>query len=99
MKSSHARNCATARLAAFEMLRAVKTDSELEKIVKAQAVTDKAFAHILSYISDNLGKGLTEKQVALELDYFMLSNGADGIAFDTIAVNAEKSAMPHGVPG
>lgn len=83
---------------AFEMLRAVKTDSELEKIVKAQAVTDKAFAHILSYISDNLGKGLTEKQVALELDYFMLSNGADGIAFDTIAVNAEKSAMPHGVP-
>jgi Xaa-Pro aminopeptidase len=28
----------------------------------------------------------------------MRKNGADGLAFDTIAVNAENSSRPHGVP-
>ena len=82
---------------ALNKLRAVKTEAELDKIVKAQSITDKAFSHIVSFISDNLGK-LTESDVALELEYFMRKNGADGIAFDTIAVSGKKSAMPHGVP-
>ncbi len=85
--------------AALEKLRAVKTNLELEKIIKAQSVTDRAFTHIIDFISDNLGKKeLTESRVALELEFFMRNNGADGIAFDTIAVSGKKSAMPHGVP-
>lgn len=80
-------------------LRAVKTDFELDCIKKAQDITDKAFAHIVNYISDNAGKkDFTESRVALELECFMRANGSEGIAFDSIAVSGAKSAMPHGVP-
>ena len=40
----------------------------------------------------------TEKEIALELDYFMLRNGADALSFETIAVSGKNSSMPHGVP-
>lgn len=79
-------------------LRAVKEYDELELIKAAQDITDRAFEYIVRFISDHLSKGITESDVALELEYFMRKNGADGIAFDTIAVSGAKSAMPHGVP-
>ena len=74
--------------------RMVKTPDELEKIAKAQALTDRAFSHILSLLSPRM----TERDVALELEFFMRRNGAEGVAFDTIAVSGPASALPHGVP-
>ncbi len=74
--------------------RQVKTYEEIRKIRKAQAITDKAFSHILGFIS----KDRTELEVAAELEYFMRCNGADGLAFDTIAVSGKSSSLPHGVP-
>ncbi len=89
----------TGASAAVEKLRAVKSDTELSKMIKAQEITDKAFTHIVSWISDNMRNNtVTESDVALEIAYFMRKCGADGIAFDTIAVSGVKSAMPHGVP-
>ena len=87
--------------AALDALRAVKNDAELVCIERAQAMTDAAFSHICGYLSNGLSSqgGLTEKAVALELEHYMRSHGADGVAFDTIAVSGVKSAMPHGVPG
>ena len=41
---------------------------------------------------------MTEKQVQLELDFFMLSHGAEALSFDTIAITGKKTSMPHGVP-
>ena len=78
----------------FETLRSIKTLEELEFIKKAQEITDNAFSHILNFISDKK----TESEVALELEYFMRKQGADGIAFDTIAVSGKKSSLPHGTP-
>lgn len=75
-------------------LRSVKTPEEVEKIKTAQAIAEKAFEHILGFIK----VGRTEKEIALELDYYMLSHGAQGISFETIAVSGTKSSMPHGVP-
>ena len=75
--------------------RRVKDAFELDCIRRAQAVTDAAFAHILGF----LRPGLTETQVAAELEYFCRRSGADGMAFETIAVSGNKSAYPHGVPG
>lgn len=83
---------------ALDVLRSIKTQEEISKISRAQQITDDAFSYIVNYISDNLGLGLTETEVALELEYYMRLNGAHGIAFDTIAVSGAKSAMPHGVP-
>ncbi|MBO5883476.1 MAG: aminopeptidase P family protein [Clostridia bacterium] len=74
--------------------RAVKLPYELELISKAQEMTDQAFNHILTYISTDR----TESEIAIELEYFMRSLGADGIAFKTIAVSGTASSLPHGVP-
>ncbi len=76
-------------------LRAIKSESELEKIRKAQSITDAAFEYILGRIDESR----TEKDIALELEFFMRKNGADGIAFDTICVSGPNSSLPHGVPG
>ncbi len=75
-------------------LRSVKTPDEIEKIKKAQKIAEDGFLHILNYIK----KGVTEKDARLELDYYMLKNGAEALSFDTIAVSGKNSSMPHGVP-
>lgn len=77
-----------------EGLRQIKTEQEIASIRTAQSITDAAFTHICSF----LRPGLTELAVAAELEYFMRKNGADGLAFETIAVSGKKSSLPHGVP-
>ncbi len=74
-------------------LRMIKNKKETEKIKTAQAIAEKAFYHILNFIKI----GVTEKEVSLELDFFMLKNGAHGLSFDTIVVSGKNSSMPHGV--
>ena len=75
-------------------LRTVKTEQELNIIARAQTVTDAAFEHILGFITPDR----TELEVALELEFFMRSHGAEALAFDTIAVSGASSSLPHGVP-
>ncbi len=76
-------------------LRTVKSQEEKEKIIKAQRIAEMAFEHILSFIKP----GVSERDISLELDYFMLRNGAEALSFETIAVSGKNSSMPHGVPG
>ncbi len=76
-------------------IRMVKSRDEVEKIIKAQRISERAFDHILKFIKP----GKTEKEIALELEYFMLKNGADALSFETIAVSGKNSSLPHGVPG
>ncbi len=75
-------------------LRVQKDEKELDAIATAQSITDAAFSHILNFIKP----GLREIDVALELEFFMRKNGADGVAFQTIAVSGSASSLPHGVP-
>ncbi len=75
-------------------MRIFKDEKELAAMAAAQELTDAAFAHILTY----LRRGIREIDVALELEFFMRKNGAEGLAFDTIAVSGSASALPHGVP-
>lgn len=78
----------------FSSLRSIKTAEELDRMARAQAITDAAFSHILEFISPNV----TEQEVALELEYFMRRKGAEACAFSTIAVSGSASSLPHGVP-
>ena len=78
----------------FSKVREVKTAEELADMAKAQSITDMAFAHILKTMTPTM----TEIEVALELEFFMRKNGADGLAFETIAVSGSASALPHGKP-
>lgn len=75
-------------------LRQVKTSAELEKLRQAEAVGDRAFQKVL----DRLEVGMTEKQVAAWLEFYMKEEGAEGFSFDTIAASGLHSAMPHAVP-
>ena len=74
--------------------REIKDTIEIQYIEKAQRIAEKAFDHIVGFLSPER----TEAEVALELEYFMRKNGADGIAFDTIAVSGTASSLPHGEP-
>lgn len=75
-------------------LRRIKSEEEKQKILAAQAIAERAFDHILGFIKE----GVTEREVALTLDFFMLKNGAECVSFETIAVSGKNSSMPHGVP-
>lgn len=75
-------------------LRMVKTEEELRYMEQAQAIGDAAFSHILG----QLKPGMTELQVAAEIEYFMKGKGAYGTSFDTIAASGIHSAMPHAMP-
>lgn len=75
-------------------LRVVKSEYELKCLAKAETIGDMAFKHIVDYIKP----GKTEMEVALELEYFMRSNGATGLSFDTIVASGSNSSLPHAVP-
>lgn len=77
----------------IEELREVKDETEIAIVEKACEIADAAFSHILTYIKP----GMTEIQVANELDFHMRSLGATGVSFETIVASGLRSAMPHGV--
>lgn len=78
----------------IEKIRIVKSDEEIENIKKACRLTDSCFDHIREFIKI----GMTEKEIAYEIEKFFITNGADGLAFDTIVASGINSSMPHAVP-
>ena len=80
----------TAKINGF---RGVKEEWELELMRKAQAITDKAFAEVIT----RLKAGMTELELQAELIYCLYKNGATGLAFDPIVVSGPNTSLPHGV--
>lgn len=78
----------------IENQRIVKDETEISFIEKACEITDKAF----EYIIRNIKAGMTEKDIAFEIEKFMIKNGADGLAFESIVASGENSSMPHAIP-
>lgn len=75
--------------------RGTKEDWELELMRKAQAITDRAFAEVITRIKP----GMTELELQAELIYCMYKNGGTGLAFDPIVVSGPNTSLPHGVAG
>ena len=80
---------------AFSETREVKEEIEVERIVAAQRIAEKALEEILPLIKP----GAVEREVAAELDYRMARLGSTGVSFPTIFVSGAKSSLPHGTPG
>ena len=80
----------TAKINGF---RGVKEAWELDLMRKAQAITDKAFAEVITRIK----AGMTELELQAELIYCLYKNGATGLAFDPIVVSGPNTSLPHGV--
>lgn len=77
-----------------QQIRMIKDDKEIETIAHASQIGDAAFSHILGV----LRPGMTEIEVAIELEFFMKKKGASKLSFDTIVASGTRSSLPHAVP-
>jgi Xaa-Pro aminopeptidase len=74
-----------------EGFRTIKDGDELDIIRKTVALADAAFAHIVEFIEP----GMTEREVAWELEVYMRTHGAEKVAFDLIVGAGPNGALPH----
>jgi len=77
-----------------ESLRAVKEPGEIELITKAVEISDSAF----EYIKDRIHIGMSEREVAWEIEKFMREQGSQAVPFDIIVASGRNSALPHARP-
>ena len=78
-----------------EKLRELKDEAEIEKMARACKITSEAFQYILGVIKE----GMTEREIARALENYMVSNGAQELAFHTIVASGENGSLPHAIPG
>jgi Xaa-Pro aminopeptidase len=76
-----------------ETIRMIKDDGELASIRRAVAIADDAVEHIRQFAQP----GMTEKELAWEIELYMRTQGAEGIAFDLIVGSGPNGAKPHAV--
>lgn len=79
---------------ALYSLRAQKTSLEIENVKIAQEIAENALRKLLSLIRP----GVTEKELAFELEFLLRKEGAEAIAFDLIVASGKNSAIPHAEP-
>ncbi len=77
----------------IEKQRMIKDQEELSNIIKACNITDECYKYIINYIKP----GMTEKQIAKEIDDYY-SERTEGTSFDTIVASGENTSKPHAVP-
>ncbi|MFJ8066446.1 M24 family metallopeptidase [Psychrobacillus sp. NPDC096426] len=75
-----------------ENIRMVKSLDEIEKIRTSSKITDNAFVHILNFIRP----GVTELEVAGELENFIKNNGGITSTFSPIVASGNRASQPHG---
>ena len=77
----------------IEKQRMIKDEEELKKLKIACEITDNCFSYILSYIKP----GMTEKQIANEIEEYYKQR-TEGLSFETIVASGENTSKPHAVP-
>lgn len=77
-----------------EKLREIKEPSEIEYIKKAVEIADIAFEKV----SEIIEAGMTEKQVAWEMEKTLRENGSEAIPFEIIVASGPNAALPHAQP-
>ena len=71
----------------------IKYPEEIDFIRKSASIADEAFQYICNYIKP----GLSEKEIAIELEMKMKKQGASALSFEPIVASGVRSALPHGV--
>ncbi|MCR5834276.1 MAG: Xaa-Pro peptidase family protein [Selenomonadaceae bacterium] len=80
------------KLIELDTLRQVKDSAEVEKIRRACEIADGAFEKILSVIKP----GISELDIAADLEYFMRRLGSEKPSFTTIVASGWRGSLPHG---
>ncbi len=75
-------------------LRQSKNEGEIAAIQQAQRIAERALDEVLGWIT----VGVSEREIAAELEYRMKRLGSSEPSFNTIAVAGENSSLPHGEP-
>lgn len=75
-------------------LRRIKDEEELQNMIAAQRIAEKAITEIMNEIRP----GVTEKEIAARIQYLMLHYGAENMSFDPIVLTGANGSLPHGVP-
>lgn len=78
----------------LDPLRAVKTPSEVKQIKEAVRVAEEAFREVLELVRP----GVSELDIALELEYRLRKKGSEGVPFPVIVLSGPRTSLPHGVP-
>lgn len=78
-----------------ESMRMFKDASEIDNIQKAANISDMTMEFARSYC---LREGITEKQLAWELESFMREHNSESIPFEIIAASGANAALPHAKP-
>jgi Xaa-Pro aminopeptidase len=77
-----------------DRLRMVKDADEIAALRASIALNDAAFAHLARTVN----VGMSEMALAWEMESFIRTQGAEGLAFDPITVAGPNSAIPHAMP-
>jgi Xaa-Pro aminopeptidase len=83
----------TATTNVIEEIRAIKEEIELTYIKEAIHIAEESFHQLLT----ELAPGMSEKSIALRLEWLMRERGASGVSFDMIVASGIRSSLPHGV--
>ena len=76
-----------------EKLRRVKSDDELGIIRRGAEKLDLAF----KWLQETIRPGMVERDLAVELEIYLLRQGAVRPSFNFIVASGERGALPHGV--
>lgn len=78
----------------IEPLMLQKSQSEIDSIKKAIAISEQTFSNVIGMIKP----GIPEKEIAAEITYQHRLNGAEGDAFESIVASGARAALPHAKP-
>jgi Xaa-Pro aminopeptidase len=77
-----------------ESIRIIKEPGELELMRRAVWISDQAIEHVVAWVRP----GMTERNVAWEIERFMREHGSQAVPFDLIVASGPNSALPHAQP-
>ena len=77
-----------------ESLRQIKTEDEIQQTIRALRLAERSFLQVMNRIRP----GMTEKEVAWDMEKTMRESGAQGLSFPVIVASGPNSALPHAIP-
>jgi Xaa-Pro aminopeptidase len=89
---AHVRLTSTTQM--VEGMRMSKDQGELQAMKRAVSLADEALAHVYGWMQP----GMTERQVAWELESTMRMRDATGVSFEVIVASGPNGALPHRRP-
>lgn len=80
----------------INQLRLIKSDDEIQKMIKAGQYADRCFDIGFEFAASK--KHITEMDVVAKIEFEMKRQGISEMSFETMVLTGARAANPHGVP-